>query len=66
MGWEHRDLVDRIAVRLDAHGGEKERRHEILAQELEAELKGAILAVLRKPKYAEILLFDAEYYEGNL
>jgi hypothetical protein len=62
MGWECRDVGLRVSLRLDAHAGDKEREHERLAGKLEAELSAATLAILRKPEYAEILLFKPEYY----
>lgn len=66
MGYDVRDLCGGITVRLSAHGGDREREHEKLAQELNTELREALLAVIRNPKYADILLFEPEYYEGNL
>lgn len=65
MGWEARDVGIRVALHLDAHGGEAEQRHEVLADEIAAELRAATLAVLRNPKYREILLFDPEWYVDN-
>jgi hypothetical protein len=63
MGWEMRDLgVFPITARLDSHGGEKEQEHERLAEELSERLREMTLAVISDPRYAEILLFEPDYY----
>lgn len=63
MGWEVRDLGPmQVSVRLDSHGGDREREDEALAEELSARLHDAVVAVLRDEKYARILVFEPEYY----
>jgi hypothetical protein len=62
VGWEVQDLNFEIALRLDAHGGDKEREHEQLATELAEKLNRAVLAVLQEPQYRAILLFEPEFY----
>ena len=64
MGWEARDVGFTVALRLDSHGGDREREHEKLADELDARLRAAVLAVIREPRYAPILAFTAEHYES--
>lgn len=64
MGWECRDIRFNVSLRLDSHGGDEERAHEALADELEGKLREALLAVLRDERYREILLFSPEYSAG--
>lgn len=65
MGWDIEDAGFGIVMRLDAHAGDKERRHAELADELRGLLKEAIRPVLTNPKFEEILLYDASYYLGE-
>jgi hypothetical protein len=48
MGWQ----VERwgISVHLDAHGGDKERAHDALWEEMQADLNRVML----DPKYADL------------
>lgn len=62
MGWDLEHVEYRIALRLDSHGGDKERRHDVLAQEFRAAMAGAVRPVLEDPRFAEILLFEPDYY----
>lgn len=62
MGWEGRDVGFTVALRLDAHGGETEQRHEQLADELAERLRAAIIETISDPRYAEILLFEPDWY----
>ena len=67
MGWEMKDVgLSSITVRLSNHGGERERAHKLLSDGLEQRLNKAILEVIKDPQYAEILLFEPEYYEGMM
>lgn len=62
MGWGIEEIGLRIALRLDEHGGDKEREHEQLAKELSKKLRQAELDVISDPKYSEILLYSLDYY----
>lgn len=62
MGWECRDVGFTVALRLDSHGGDKERAHEQLAGELDERVRAAVIEVISDPRYAEILLFEPDWY----
>lgn len=62
MGWECRESGFTVTLRLDSHGGDRERADEKLAEELDRRLREAVLSVISEPQYASILLFDPEYY----
>ena len=57
-----RDVGVKVTLLLDAHGGDREREDEQLAEELAQRVRDAILAVIRDPRYARILLFDPDDY----
>lgn len=61
MGWSGYTLRPNIHFRVDAHGGEKEKRGEELFDECSQRIDAAIKAVVNDPKYAEI---NPDYYEG--
>lgn len=63
MGWECRDVGFTVSLRLDSHGGERERADEQLADELDKRVRAAVLEVIRDPRYAEILMFEPDWYE---
>jgi hypothetical protein len=48
MGWQVEEW--RVAVRLDAHGGDKERAHDALWKQMWADLE----RVKNDPKYADL------------
>lgn len=63
MGWEARDVGFVIHLRLDSHGGDREREDEELADEVDAKIREAIVAVIKDPRYERIMLFGPEYYD---
>lgn len=64
MGWDIEYLRYDIPLRLDAHGGEKERLHARLHYELGERCKDALRPVLSDPRYAEILWSDLDSMIG--
>ena len=58
MGWDIETLRYDVPLRLDSHGGEKERFHDQLHAELRERCREALRPVLSDPRYAEIMLFD--------
>jgi len=63
MGWDCEDVALTVSLRLDAHGGDKEREHGALAADFRQRLWEAVRPVLTDPRYAEIILFPAEFYD---
>ena len=63
MGYDVQHIGFEIALRLDSHGGDKERRHEQMSKDIEREYRAALRPVLEK--YREILMFEPSYYLGE-
>lgn len=63
MGYENRDVgPGPISLKLDSHGGDRERRDEELAEELHKRLCEATVEILSDERYAEILIFEPDWY----
>lgn len=65
MGWDIERVCFEIDLRLDSHGGDKERQHDALQTELRERCREALRPVLSDPKFAEILLWDVGSMLGD-
>lgn len=61
MGWECRDIEVKVCLRLDSHGGDKEREDEEKAEKLESELMEAVRGIVSKREYEGIVYLTFPY-----
>lgn len=54
MGYAVESCALDVTVSLDAHGGQREREHGVLWDEMCERLRSAVLPIVEDPRYAEL------------